>query len=530
VKEELYVLPSSFGQQRLWLLEQIRPDVSLYSEAIGLRLHGPLDRPALAAAVTAVVHRHEVLHTVLRLDGTEIVQVVLALEPVQLPVVDVDGADEAMTEASRLAGSPFDLANGPLLRCHLLRLAPEDHLLVAAVHHTVCDGWSIGVVLRELTGHYSAAVSGSAIDLPELPVQYADYAAWQKQRWDAGELAGQVEYWRRHLAGASPLHLPAGHPHTGPAGPESVHAPVALPAAMVRQMRAVSSADVTAFMVALSAYVVVLARWSGQRSVVVGLPFAGRSPAELEQLVGFFVNTLPVRVDLSDDPGFLDVLGRIRESCLGAYQNAEVPFEMLVETLRPERRARRLPIAQAMLAVNNIPLPPSIEIGNLKVEPVELQQGHAQFDIMVDLAGADDALSGTVTLPADLFDRSTAELAARSLVSVLRAACVAPSTRVSELPCPVADHRSARAEPPEAATAPQPPENRLPTSAEVLLTRLWSEVLELNDVGIDDEFYLSGGNSMRAIRVVMRAREHGVELPVDLMLGEHTIREIAASI
>ncbi|MFI8951931.1 condensation domain-containing protein [Streptomyces sp. NPDC053750] len=536
--EDLFVLPASYGQQRLWLLEQIQPDTPLYNEAVGLRLRGRLDADALATAMTEVLRRHEVLRTVLELEGAEVVQVVRAPETVRLTAEDVAGGpDAALAEARRLAQAPFDLARGPLLRCRLLRVAPEEHLFALVVHHAVADGWSLGVLLRELTTLYPRAARGEGLDvLPELEVQYADFAAWQKQRWDEGELADQTAYWKDELADCVPLRLPADRRP----GPEPDHGTVrallAPPALMIRQLRAVATdGDVTPFMVVLAAYATVLARWTGQTDVVVGLPFAGRTQSELEPLVGFFVNTLPVRLDLSGDPDFHGLLGQVRERCLGAYRHAEVPFELLVEILKPQRRPGRTPLAQTMLAVNNTWLPRAMEAAGLRIEPVPLLQERAHFEITVDLEGTDDALTGSVVLRADLFEQETADLLARSVTAVLRGAAANPSAALSALPCPLAGRTAA------ASGAEEPDEVREPvrgavgdsrpsTRTEVLLSRLWTEILGLETVGVDDEFYAAGGNSLRAVRVVMRARELGVELPVEKVLGEHTIRELAATV
>jgi hypothetical protein len=531
LSQELYVLPAAFGQQRLWLLEQIHPETALYSEAIGLRLTGPLDPAALSAALTGIVERHEVLHTVLRLDGAEVAQVVLEPEPVKLAAEEIDGGlPAALAAAQELAGQPFDLAAGPLLRHRLLRVSPDDHLLVVVVHHAVSDGWSTGVMLGELTTRYAAAAGGDTAELPDLPVQYADFAAWQRQRWTDGELAGQLGYWRDHLSGVEPLRLPSDH-RTATAG-TSVHADLRLPAAMVTQLRAVApDQDVTPFMVALTAYAVVLARWTRQDDVVIGLPFAGRSRPELEELVGFFVNTLPVRVDLTGHPGFLDLLGQVREGCLGAYLNAEVPFEMLVEELKPQRRAGQMPLAQTMLAVNNTPLPASVRVAGLTIEPVHVLQTQPQFAVTVDLTGTGDALTGAVVLDADLFAQETADLLAASIRSVLRGAAASPSTAVSALPCPIAEARAAAPEQEEPLTVRVATADGTPqTPAEILLCRLWTEILELDTVGVDDEFYAKGGNSLRAVRVVMRAREMGLDVPMEQVLGDHTIRDLARAL
>ncbi|WP_156725202.1 condensation domain-containing protein [Streptomyces apocyni] len=532
--EDLYVLPASYGQQRLWLLEQIDPDTPLYNEAVGLWLRGPLDPTALAAAMSAVVARHEVLRSALELEGAEVVQVVREPAPLELPVYEADGQEQALEQARELAAVSFDLACGPLVRCRLARTGPEEHLFTVVVHHAVADGWSLGVMLEELTRLYAAAVRREDLStvLPELPVQYADFAAWQKERLDTGELKDQLDHWREQLADIAPASLPADRAPAGAPGRSTVRAPLRLPAAMVRQLRAVAgdTGDVTPFMVALAAYAVVLARWTRRPDVVVGLPFAGRSQEELESLVGFFVNTVPVRLDLSADPEFTALLGQVRSRCVEAYRNAEVPFELLVDTLKPHRRTGRTPLTQTMLAVNNTWLPDTAEAAGVVIEPTTLLQERAHFEITIDLDGSGDELTGAVVLQADLFTQDTADLLARSVTSVLRGAATAPGSRISALPCPLAEQREAAPEYDAEPAMPSRPTGQAeaPRSAtEIMLARLWAEVLERDAVGVHEEFYASGGNSLRAVRVVMRAREQGVELPVERVLGEHTIRELA---
>lgn len=537
--EDLYVLPASYGQQRLWLLEQIDPDTPLYNEAVGLRLRGPLDPAALAAAMSEVVSRHEVLRSVLELEGAEVVQVVREAEPLALPVHEADSHERALAEARELAAVPFDLGRGPLVRCRLTRTGPDDHLFTVVVHHAVADGWSLGVLLAELTGLYAAAVRGEDVSavLPELAVQYADFAAWQKERLDTGELDGQLDHWRERLADVAPPALPTDRVPAGAPDRGTVQAPLRLPAAMVRQLRAVAGGDrgdVTPFMVALAAYAVVLARWTRNPDVVVGLPFAGRGQEELESLVGFFVNTVPVRVDLSADPEFTALLGQVRGRCVDAYGNADVPFELLVETLKLPRRSGRTPLTQTMLAVNNTWLPDSAEAAGVAIEPTTLLQERAHFEITVDLDGDGDELTGAVVLQADLFTQETADLLARSVTAVLRGAAMAPGTRISALPCPLADEREAVGEDetpdraaPVTSTLSAGPAQAPQSATEIMLARLWTEVLERDTVGVHEEFYAAGGNSLRAVRVVMRAREQGVELPMERVLGEHTIRELA---
>ena len=532
--EELYKLPASYGQQRLWLLEQTQRDTGLYTMRAALRLRGPVDGDALARALTEVVARHEVLRTVLRLDGTGISQVVLAPESVPLPVRDVPGGfDAALELAEQLSREPFDLAAGPLLRCTLLRLDQDDHILLALVHHTMADGLSLGVLLRELTELYPTCLGHSDHTLPELPLQYADYAVWLAERVAAGELDEQLDYWGERLAGAGELRLPVDLPAPAVRRWTAVSAPVKVAAPVVRQLRmAVPGGGVTASMVALAAYAVTLSRWSRSQDLVIGMPNAGRPEVDLEPLVGFFVNTLPIRLDLSGDPAFADVLAQVRDRCVEAYARADVPFELMVERAHPDRRAGRLPLAQTLLNVQR-PVPMDLaDIPGVTLDPVDLPDAVLHFDAVADLVEHDDMIEGRVRLSADLFTEETAQLAARSLAAVLRAASAAPGTPVSALPCPVAE--AGRAEVAEAVAQREPAVpyegGGLPeTPAEHLLVQLWRETLEIQEIGVHDEFYASGGNSMRAVRIVMAAREQGLELPLDQMLGQHSIRGLLSA-
>lgn len=524
---EMYVLPASFGQERLWLLDRTQPGAPVHNISGVLRLRGPLEVDRLERCLDEVVERHEVLRTTLRLDGDGVAQAIRAGSDVRLERTEVvGGAADALGLAVAIEREPFDLGAGPLLRCHLLRLAAEDHMLVVVLHHAVSDGWSMGILLQELSARYAGRAEDVA---PELAVQYADYAVWQRELVDSDGLDTQLAYWRDRLAGAPPLRLPADHP--GSVAPTyTAHVlPVEVPADQVWAARG----QATSFMVTLAAFAVVLARWSGQTDVLVALPVAGRAQVELEPLIGFFVNTLPLRVELTADMDFAALLEQVRVRCLEAYANADVPFELLVERLRPARRAGQVPLAQAMLALNNTPMPPLTAIPGVAAELVELPTTHVQFDVLVDLVETPAGLRGTVALHRDTFGPQTAELVAASLSAVLAAAATAPDTPVGALPCPIGAGRAwpgppvlAPDDPVAVESTGEPPS----TPAEHLLTRLWTEVLERESVGVTDEFYAQGGNSMRAVRVVTRARELGLELPIELVLGEHTIRDLAAAL
>ncbi|MEU3309060.1 condensation domain-containing protein [Nocardiopsis sp. NPDC055551] len=534
--EDLYVLPASYGQERLWLLEQVTPDMPLYNVPMALRLRGRLDAPALAGALSGLVERHEVLRTVLRLRDGGVMQVVREARPVTLVTEPLADSEEALlARIEELTAEPFDLAEGPLLRGHLLRVSEEHHVLVVIAHHTVTDGWSLGVMLAEIATLYASAVEGGGRELAEVPVQYADYALWQREQVEGGSLDDQIRYWRDRLKGVRPLALPTGTEGTGRPPHASVTAPLRVAPVTVRHLRGLAPAGVTPTMVVMAAYTAVLARWSGQDDVVLALPVAGRGEPELESLVGFFVNTLPVRVDLSGDPTLLTLLERVRDSSFGAYGHADVPFEVLVNELKPERRTGRPPLAQVMLAVDNTPLAARVDLPGVTAEPVHLSQGSAIFDATVDLVENDDTLSGTIGLRADWFRQETAELFSKSIQAVLRAWGTDPDARLSELPCPLADRDSEVAvatpvEEGEPAAGALDGAGSLPSNpTEHLILSLWSEEFGTKIVSVDEEFYALGGDSMRAVRIVMRAREKGVELPVEMVLGEHTVRQLTSA-
>src|SRR6185437_8378112 len=327
-----------------------------YNMADAVRLRGDLDVGVLERALTEIVSRHEVLRTVLVAEGGQARQLVRDGGPVRVPGLDVSGDPDpqgrARVLAEEWAAEPFDLAEGPLFRVRAVRLAPGDHVLVVMVHHVVWDGWSSDVFARELNVLYGAFTRGLASPLKPLPVQYADFAVWQRE-WVSGEvLESQLEYWRERLAGAPrALHLNAGRSRPPVAGDLGETIFFEVDARVTAALRALSrERGVTLFMVLLAAYQVVLARFAGTADVVTGIPTAGRVRSELEDLIGFFVNTLVIRTDCSGDPAFTGILERVRQAALGAYANQDLPFEYLVEKLAPERdiSLSRNPLVQVM--------------------------------------------------------------------------------------------------------------------------------------------------------------------------------------
>ncbi|MEW2624086.1 amino acid adenylation domain-containing protein [Streptomyces sp. NPDC048106] len=429
--------PLSFGQQRLWLLDRIQPGRADYNIPAAVRLTGALDRERLLDALRAVVERHEVLRTriVTGPDGAyQAVDPVTVFTPVSTDLSALPG-EQARAEALRLARAdaalPFDLGRSPLLRARLVTVDEQEHLLVVVVHHAVFDGWSSRVLWEEMFLGYR----GDTAALPRLTHSYRDFARWQRDRLTGPALEAQLRYWREKLTGAAPLELPGDRPRPAEWSGRGDEIGFTLPDELVQRLRELGKAhNATLFMVLLAGFQALLGRWSGGRDITVGAPIAGRHRTELEPLIGFFVNNLVLRTDLSGDPGFTELLDRARETALGAYAHQDVPFERLVEELRPERDLSRNPLFQAMLVLNEQAVR-SVEVPGLHVEPVELANGGAKFDLTLYLSenASGGGLDGQLVYATDLFDRATGERLLAALTRLLASAAADPTRPVSEL-------------------------------------------------------------------------------------------------
>ncbi len=434
-------LPLSFAQQRLWFLDQLEPGSAFYNVPAVVKLTGVLDVRALERSFEELVRRHEALRTTFRAEGGEPEQVI-AREPVlAFSVADLSGLPEAGREAeARLrveeeARRPFELERGPLLRTKLLRMGEREHVLVLVMHHIVSDGWSMGILVRELAGLYEAFSKGRPSPLAELPVQYADYAAWQRE-WLSGDvLEEQLGYWRKQLEGAPPaLELPTDKPRpavqTFRGGLRSFQWPRELRDA-VRTLAQREGA--TPFMVLLAAFQVLLGRYAGQQDVSVGSPIANRTRTETEGLIGFFVNTLVLRAKLEGAATFRELLGQVREVTLGAYAHQDVPFEKLVEELRPERDLSRGPLFQVMFVLQNAPVT-EVKLEGLTLETVEAEGKTAKFDLTLEMVETEQGLTGVMEFNSDLYEAATVERMLGHLRVLLGAAVEQPDRRLKELP------------------------------------------------------------------------------------------------
>ncbi|MCC6557807.1 MAG: amino acid adenylation domain-containing protein, partial [Polyangiaceae bacterium] len=550
--------PMSFAQERLWFLDQLSPGSAVYNVPLAMRLGAPIDARALERALTEIVRRHEALRTTFIREGGGGAQVIGPARAAPLRRVDLSRSLPAAreAEAARLAAeeaaAPFDLARGPLMRSALIRLGPADHVLLLTLHHIVFDGWSTGVLTRELGALYDAFVAGRPSPLPELPIQYADYARWQRDRLQGDRLSELVGYWERALAGAPTLlTLPSDRPRPAVQSHRGALQVFQVPRAETSAMRALAQEQrATLFMAATAAFGVLLGRRAGVEDLLIGAPVANRTRAEVEGLIGLFVNTLALRVDLRGAPSFLEVLGRVREVTLGAYAHQDLPFERLVEHLTPQRGLGHGPLVQVMISLQAAPrgartagaARAGAEAGRDAGMPAPTP-GTSKLDLTLFLVETGEGLEGAFEYSTDLFDAATIQAMSRGFVELLRAAAAAPGAPISELGAGAAGGppqwapagAEARARHEMAGGAlPAPAGERGPgprTEVEGRLARLVADLLGLEEVGVDQGVFELGGHSLLASQLVSRVRgAFGVELPLRSVFETPTVAELAGVI
>jgi amino acid adenylation domain-containing protein len=430
-------LPLSFSQQRLWFLEQLTPGTSAYNIAGALRLRGLLDVAALEQSLNEIIRRHEILRTTfVTIDGRPAQTIASSLK-LTLPLTSLEHLTEAeqeaegrrlMTEETRHS---FDLTHGPLLRASLLRFNEQEHVLCLNMHHIVGDGWSVGILMRELTTLYGAFVGGERTPLPALPIQYADFAIWQRQWLEGQVIESQLTYWKRQLAGALPvLELPTARPRppvqTFAGGRELL----LLSEDLTDALKALSRREgVTVFITLLAVFKILLHRLTGQNDIIVGSPIAGRNRAETEHLIGIFINTLVLRTDLSGNPGFRELLGRVRETALGAYTNQDVPFEHLLEALQPERNLSHTPLFQVFFNMLNFE-ENVVELSGLTTELLPASEVESKFDLTLYVEEQERRLKFDFVYNASLFSRERVAGMSEQLRQLLAAAAERPEESI----------------------------------------------------------------------------------------------------
>ncbi len=433
-------IPLSHGQERLWFLDQLLPEPGLYNLYQAVRITGALNPAAFQQALDALVRRHEVYRSVIVARDHGPVQELA--HPAQLPLAQVDLGSlppaERQAELDRRlateARRPYDLAKDQLIRALLVRLAPDEHVFLLGMHHIVSDGWTLGLLLRELAVLYESISTGAESPLPPLPIRFADYALWERETFQGEALEKALAYWRRQLAGAPALELLADRPrsarHAIQGGTRSRH----LPPELVRELRALSQREgATLFMTLLAGFQALLHRYTGQDDIVLGSCVAGRPQVELENLAGFFVNTLVLRTSAGGQPSFRELLGRTRETVLGAMAHQDLPFEKLVAELQPDRHAVRNPFFEVMFVLQSASGAPPQAAG-LAFQPLELDNGTAKFELTLSLAETGDGLVVSAEFRTDLFEPATIARLLEHYELLLAAAAADPARRVAELP------------------------------------------------------------------------------------------------
>ena len=432
-------LPLSYAQQRLWFLHQMEPDSAGYNSPLAVRLSGLLDLTALQQSLQALVERHESLRTAFAVVEGEATQAIATALTVSLHQEDLRGVPEAAREAAAQAlvrtevAQPFDLATGPVIRARLVQLTDNEHVFVLTLHHIVSDGWSLGVLCRELETCYNAFIEGEAPSLPALPIQYADYAVWQRA-WLQGEvLEEQLGYWRRQLADLAPLALPTDQLRPPVQTYGAARQVIPLPTDLYQTLLTFSQQQgVTLSITMLAAFNVLLARYTGQSEIVVGSPIANRTRQEIEGLIGFFVNSLVLRTDVSGDPKFGELVARVKEVSLGAYDHQDLPFERIVEELQPERDPSRNPLFQVMFAVQNAKYE-ELRLPGLTIKPFQREGMTTRVDLECHVWERREALTVSLAYNTDLFEATTIEQFGRHYQCVLEEVVRDSGQRLSQI-------------------------------------------------------------------------------------------------
>lgn len=425
-------LPLSFAQQRLWFLDQVVPGNPAYNIQAAVRLTGSLNLEAFASTLNEIVQRHEILRTTFHIVDGHPAQVISPVAELSFEIRDLS-TNPSTDYTEYLRNLRLDLTQGPLLRATLLRLAETEHVLLLSMHHIVADGWSMGVLVQEVAALYPAFVEAKPTPLAELPIQYADFAVWQRQ-WLQGEvLREQLDYWRQQLAGLKPLELPTDHPRPPVQSFRGARRFFSIPAEISNELRALSQREgVTLYMTLLTAWQTLLHRYTSQNEIVVGTDIANRNRRELESLIGFFTNQLVLRTDFSGNPTFKELLRRVREVTLGAYAHQDLPFEKLVEVLQLERTFDRNPLFQVMFVFQNTPMR-DLELPGLSMHTLEIDEGTTAFDLTLTMEETDEGIKGSMRYSTDLFNATTIERMMKHFQNIVRSIVASVETPVQAL-------------------------------------------------------------------------------------------------
>jgi amino acid adenylation domain-containing protein len=439
-QQEVYAFPASFPQQRLWFIQKLHPDSSAYNITSAFRVEGDLDTDALLQSIDTIVHRHEALRTTFSVPEGQLLQIVSPEVDVELPVIDLrslprsEREAEALKRAQEVGQRSFDLREGPLFRVLLFRMSSNKHILLAKMHHIISDGWSMGVFSDELTTLYEAYVSGEKWELADLPIQYPDYTLWHKKWIEENVLDQQLPYWRDKLQGDPPVfELPTDRVRPPSKSFDGASRKITFDPELVQKLSKLGSKEATTlYQLLLAAFKVLLHRYTGREDIWVGAPVANRRRPEVENLIGFFVNTIVVRTEAADDPSFKEFLQQVRTATLGAYDHQDVPFERIVSELKPDRDLSRNPFFQVVFTLQNKPL--TLELPGVDIERIELDPGSSKFDLFIELWQADDTIEGNIEYDTDLFNGETIGRMIGHYQQLLEGIARDPGQSISHLP------------------------------------------------------------------------------------------------
>jgi acyl carrier protein len=530
---DCYIFPASSGQRRLWFLGQLEPEShAAYHVRAVIEIHGPLDLLAFQQAFNDVVACHESMRTGIALVDSEPSQVIVPEIAVAVPVIDCAGMSEQRQREElesvirHEAVRRFELDAPPLVRLTLLRMSDRQHVLVVVMHHIICDGWSMAIFMAELAAAYRNARAGHGRPA-EPPIQYADYTVWQAERLTGPRERALADHWRAKLTDLPVADLPADFPRPPVRSGRGAARHVRLSGDLLRNLDAVGErCGATRFMTLLAVFKLLLMRYTGQADVVVGTAVANRPMPELERLIGLFANTLVLRTGLGGDPTFTALLGRVRQTCLDAFEHQELPFEKVVEELRPARDVSRTPLFQFMFLMQNTP-GAAVGDGELTFTPRAEGARTAKYDLTLVAEPDREGLQLWLEYSSDLFTAATADRMLRHLVTILRAVLDEPDAPVSRW---VGKVDQAAPQTPADQTAPRTPVDRTPprTPAEREVAAIFAEILEVGQVGSAADFFDLGGHSLLAAQLVARLEERtGVRIRLRDIFKRSTVAAIA---
>ncbi len=539
-------LPLTLGQERLWILNQLEPDSPVYNVPFAFRLQGDLDKAALKRSLNEIVKRHEVLRTTFKKEGDTPIQVIAPILKLDLPLVDlqdwpvVDREKALAQYLKKQAAQPFDMEQGPLVRVALICLTSTEYVLFVMFNHAIFDGWSRDVFVRELSALYRAFNRGQAPSLPELPIQYADYAVWQRRWMDSEQMEQQLAYWQKQLADKPPmLQLPSNLPQRPVQSYQGAHESITLPKSLtLAQKRLNRQEKTTLFVTLLTAFKVFLHQYTGQEELLVCTPVAGRELSEAEHLLGYFNNIIVLRSSLSDNPSFSQLLLRVRQTVLEAYNYQNLPFQKVAEL----PHLTSTPLARALFVLEDA-LEQAIDLPGLSVSPVAVEREIADFDLSLAIAEKEGKLVCMLWYKTDLFSQAAVAQMLKDFQTLLECIVADPNQPLSALPTfgtpktirtgqqVVSTNEKTPSQDPSIPDHPETAGGYLAPrdNLEIQLTRIWENVFEYQPIGVRDNFFDLGGHSLLAVHLFAEIKKQlmGQELPLAILFQTPTIEQLA---